>query len=357
MKMNLYGDIFNDTGYASHTRQLANALFKLNKETHLDCNKPADYIRHVNTAEMEMIHNPLYPHATDICINLPPYWSTLLAQKPHQFIGWCVWEGINVPKYWIQYLKDKRVTHIIVPSQHVKSAILNTESTLNNVVVIPHGVNTQLFKPAVNQSKTKFTFVANKGWAQGIFDRGGVQWLLKAFCEEFKDDTNVKLLLKINVAYCPPGWNLGQELANLGITPETAKNVEFVVNNIPYIDMPKLYHQGDVFVSPTMGDAFNIPCLEAMACGLPVITTNFGGQTDFVNEQNGWLIDYELVDCVDIMYEGNKWAKPNLEQLKKTMRYVYNNKEEVERKGFQASINAQSYTWQRSAEKLYDLIS
>jgi len=355
MKINLYSDFFSDTGYASHSRQFANALFKLNKELHVDTIRPDNYLRDLSSAEYEMIHSDIFPHETDVMINLPPFYSQVQAQKPKQFIGWCVWEGINIPKYWVPYLHN--ATHIIAPSVHTKDAILNTDPTLKNVEVIHHGVNTKLFRPIQGMKHVKFTFLANKGWARGINDRGGIQWLLKAFCDEFVNETDVRLLVKINVAYNQPQWNLFNELAAIGITPELAKNCEFIATNIRYNELPNLYAQGDCFVSPTMGDAFNLPCLEAMACGLPVITTNFGGQVDFVNNENGWLVDYSLVDVTwDMMYEGNMWAIPDYNHLRKCMREAYTNRDKTQQKGLKALQDAQNFTWDNSAKKLYDLI-
>lgn len=204
----------------------------------------------------------------------------------------------------------------------------------------------------------KFIFVGCKGWAHGINDRGGMQFLLKAFCEEFKKENDVELLCKINVAYNHPTWQLPLELQKLGLSPEDCKNIKFIVNNIDYNELPQFYQQGDVFVSPTMGDSFNLPCIEAMSCGLPVITTKFGGQTDYVNEKNGWLVDYELVDITwDISYEGNKWAMPKIEHLRSLMRYAYEHREECKNKGNEALNTAKQLTWEASAKKLLNVIN
>ena len=123
------------------------------------------------------------------------------------------------------------------------------------------------------------------------------------------------------------------------------------------MDYPKLrdlYNKGDCVISPTMADAFNIPLLEGMACGLPVITTDFGGQTDFVNSKNGWIItDGEMGEfSSEILYEGVNWKKPNINSIKKVMRYVYEHPEEVKEKGKQALEDSKNWTWKNSAEKL-----
>lgn len=354
MEINFYGGIFGQSGYDSHTRQILNSLYKLNPHIFLDCPKPHDWIRFVNTNEMNMINNNKYINGMDISITLPPYWQYLLSESK-KFAGWVVWEGSNVPFFWKEILNNEKVKSVIVPSNHVKNAILNTFDC-NKITIIPHGINNKLFVP--NPIKhPKFRFIANKGWAKGLNDRGGIQWLLKAFTEEFKRDDDVELLLKINTAYCEKGWDLANELRKLGLTPESTKNIKFILENTDYNNLPKLYNEGDVFVSPTMGDGFNIPCLEAMACGLPVITTNFGGQIDYVNNTNGWLINYDLVDAQeDIMYEGDKWAQVKIEHLKQLMRYCLQNKDEVKKKGNIAYSCAQKYTWDNSAKMLLNLI-
>src|SRR3990167_3042741 len=232
-EINFYGDIFSQTGYCSHTRQLLNALHKINPLIHFETGyKPPNWIRWVNSSELLMMESDEFLNSPQISIDLPPFWNFHLSRKPSQFIGWCVWEGINIPKYWSKTLLKEEVTHIITPSQHSRTAILNTcPEAENKLLVIPHGVDNKLFSP--NGTKNdKFTFIANKGWSQGINDRGGIQWLLKAFSDEFSSDSDVELLVKVNSAYNTPEWNLTNELTKIGITPDMAKNIKFIPNNI-----------------------------------------------------------------------------------------------------------------------------
>lgn len=59
----------------------------------------------------------------------------------------------------------------------------------------------------------------------------------------------------------------------------------------PKKDVEKYYAAGDIFVLPTAYDAFANVCLEAMACGLPVITTGTNGAAELIRDQeNGYVL-------------------------------------------------------------------
>ena len=73
--------------------------------------------------------------------------------------------------------------------------------------------------------------------------------------------------------------------------------------------------------------------------------------------QNSWTIDYKLeyVDG-DMLYEGIKWAVPKLDNLKKLMRYCFENQEEVNKKGGQALIDSRDWTWKETAKKAVEAL-
>ena len=57
-------------------------------------------------------------------------------------------------------------------------------------------------------------------------------------------------------------------------------------------DMLPLYAAADVFILPTIYDPFSNACLEALACGLPVITTKSNGFSEIVTDGvHGSIID------------------------------------------------------------------
>ncbi|MBW2742148.1 MAG: glycosyltransferase family 4 protein [Deltaproteobacteria bacterium] len=62
-------------------------------------------------------------------------------------------------------------------------------------------------------------------------------------------------------------------------------------------NIEKYYAGSDIFVLPTLYDAFANVCLEAMACGLPVITTDSNGAADLISDnENGYILKTQRVD-------------------------------------------------------------
>ena len=58
-------------------------------------------------------------------------------------------------------------------------------------------------------------------------------------------------------------------------------------------NLSKLYNISDVLAVPSRVEGFGLVAIEALACGLPVVATNQGGMTDFINEKVGALVDVE----------------------------------------------------------------
>ena len=70
------------------------------------------------------------------------------------------------------------------------------------------------------------------------------------------------------------------------------KNIIFVGNQSQE-NLNKLYNIADVLAVPSRVEGFGLVAIEALACGTPVVATNQGGMTDFINEDVGALVDVE----------------------------------------------------------------
>jgi glycosyltransferase involved in cell wall biosynthesis len=91
---------------------------------------------------------------------------------------------------------------------------------------------------------------------------------------------------------------------------------------------------------------------------VPVIVTDYGGHTDYVNNGNGYLIEVEkFVNVYDPVFFPHKrkygvWAQPNLDHMAQIMRYVTNHRAEIQAKGARARKDVvENWTWNHAAEK------
>jgi len=78
-----------------------------------------------------------------------------------------------------------------------------------------------------------------------------------------------------------------------------AENIELITSVLSESQMRDLYHLSHCFVLPTKGEGFGLPTLEAIASGLPVITTYFSGQSSYLKDIRGlfYPLKYTLTEC------------------------------------------------------------
>jgi glycosyltransferase involved in cell wall biosynthesis len=110
----------------------------------------------------------------------------------------------------------------------------------------------------------------------------------------------------------------------------------------PVSNVIDLYAAADAYVSPSREDSFGLPVLEAMACGLPVITSVFAGVSDLIhNEVDGFILS----------------DPDDSRTLTQVLRDLYNNQEYRQHIGLAGANTAQQWTWDRNAEALWKLLT
>ncbi len=192
--------------------------------------------------------------------------------------------------YDVSELSGQKELVLITPSRWSREGFLKHGFLEHQIHVVPHGFSPELFYPSATERDKARQDLNLHGFVFANFSamtyNKGLDLLLKAFaivCETHRD---CHLLLKGSDNLYPSKQMLESSLANL---PETTRN--FVASKISYLgsvlsmaDMANMYRAADAYVSPYRAEGFNMPPLEAAACGVPVICTAGGSTDDFMDE-------------------------------------------------------------------------
>jgi GT2 family glycosyltransferase len=264
-------------------------------------------------------------------------------------IGYTMLEVDGIPADWISLANA--LDEIWVPSTFNRETFLQSGLRVP-VYVMPLGVNPDYFNPKVRASRPsdRYTFFSVFEWGE----RKAPEVLLRAYHEAFSRQDSVLLLLK--VINTDPGVDVQREIAALGL-PGDGPPVAILYNQeLPVHQMGSLYRSVDCFVASTRGEGWGMPILEAMACGLPVIATNWSAHTDFISEDVAYPLEVARLIPAEAKcpyYEGFQWADPDQDHLVQLMRHVYTNREEAAAKGARASeVALGNWTWRHAAQKI-----
>ena len=168
---------------------------------------------------------------------------------------------------------------VLALSQYTRRA-LNKQAGMEVVRdVLPSPVDTNLFKPADG------TVVPGRIGFSGRLDdpRKNLMLLLDAFQDLLSANPAAELHL---IGY-RPGTGVEAQIRARGIDRQT-----YLQPYVAHTELPKLLNTLDVFVVPSHQEGLCLAGLEAMACGVPVVSTRCGGPEEFVLDgETGYLTE------------------------------------------------------------------
>ncbi|HWY09098.1 MAG TPA: glycosyltransferase family 4 protein [Candidatus Acidoferrales bacterium] len=109
----------------------------------------------------------------------------------------------------------------------------------------------------------------------------------------------------------------------------------------PSSDIMKFYAAADLYAGPSLHDSFALPPIEAMACGLPVITSVTNGGSQIITEGFDGFVLSDPQDSV---------------ALSQLIARLYEQHELRRSVGEKAALTVKSYTWQRNAEETFQFL-
>ena len=117
-----------------------------------------------------------------------------------------------------------------------------------------------------------------------LIERKGIAFLIEALPVILKEDDRVRLTIIGE-------GNLEEKLKSLAKRQGVADKVTFMGFR-EHNRMPKYYNKAQLFILPSKNEGMSNTILEAMACGLPIITTRTGGTGELI-KGNGILVPVE----------------------------------------------------------------
>jgi glycosyltransferase involved in cell wall biosynthesis len=168
-----------------------------------------------------------------------------------------------------------------------------TGKDAEQVVVVPPGAAAAWFHPETDpqrlaEARKKYGLPDGQ-FALGLFTiepRKNVKHLIETFMElvtqEQLPDTHLVLV-------GTRGWNVEQIYGEVATNPLYRERVHFT-GRIPDEDLAAVYCSATFFVYPSLYEGFGLPPLEAMQCGVPVLTSNTSSLPEVVGDA-GLMVD------------------------------------------------------------------
>jgi glycosyltransferase involved in cell wall biosynthesis len=251
-----------------------------------------------------------------------------------------MFESPDIPPQYIRAVN--KADWLVVPSSWVKS-VLAPHFPAERITVIPHGVGPDFaFVRRYRPHNRPFRWL----WVGAPNPRKGWEEVIYTWDQMWKGNPAVELYIKTTRV---PGL-------------QQRGNVIVDGRKLPLEDLVQLYHSAHGFLFPTRGEGFGLTLAEAMRTGLPCISTNYSGVTDFFDGSVGWPLDWEYIDG-EITFistketEKARLAMCDMGQMVKAMLEIMRDYRRALDVGRRASTRIRvGFTWEQSAGLVVDLV-
>jgi hypothetical protein len=212
---------------------------------------------------------------------------------PNQYkIQMTQWESTIAPASW----KDcaKNYNEFWTANPFGAEAIIRSGVPAEKVFVYEHGIDSQVWTPKLRGQNNKIRFLH----VDSDSPRKRSDLALWAFKKAFGDDPNYELTLKYSLKktkYSDTFKNSTVDWSDPKVMKEQGrweKNVRHIEEITSTDDLVKIYHYHDILIYPSEGEGFGFIPLQALATGMPVIST--GIWASYEKYFNGNIIDSDF---------------------------------------------------------------
>jgi len=269
--------------------------------------------------------------------------------SPNQYkIQMTQWESTLIPPNWVEHAKE--YDEWWTANQFGADAFINAGVPAEKIHVFEHGVDSSMWTPKKRGKKGVIRFLHVDSGSP----RKRAPLAVEAFKKAFGNNLDYELTLKYSHhGASNQDWFNEDVLANYGDWQDS--NVRHIKENMTIEHLVSLFQYHDILIYPSEGEGFGLIPLQALATGMPVISTSDWCSYD--KYFNGNIIESHrgVSDIVETYTRFGEVVIPHLDSM------VYLMKKSVE--DFEAQSNTfynqipeivQDYSWQKRTNMVMD---
>jgi glycosyltransferase involved in cell wall biosynthesis len=347
----LRAPIITSSGYGVHSRQVARWLFDLadkNPDKLEVVTEPLPWGRTpwiLNPEEQDGLVGRVLQSAKQlphydmsIQLQLPNEWNPLLADFNVGLTAGVEADRCNPA--WVEAVN--KMDLVIVPSEFVKQAFLNSGEIKTEIKIIPESFIDSCVDDSIPPLEgfdppTAFNFLIFSQFTGNTpdSDRKNIPYTIRWMNEVFADRPDVGVVLKTNMSRQTVIDRINVLNFVTQLVGETKKGpgpqIYILHGDMTDAEVVGLYRHPKIkaLVSLTHGEGFGLPLLEAAVCGLPVMATGWSAHTEFLGKGKYMKVDYALGEVHPSRHDGQiylpgfKWANPTEADAKRKMLRFY----------------------------------
>ncbi|MBC3873611.1 glycosyltransferase family 4 protein [Undibacterium flavidum] len=273
----------------------------------------------------------------------------------------------RLPEVYLGATKLAEIAHdhrikLFTPSAFSRRALINSGAAAEQILTVPLGFDPDLFFPLNDEERTAlrqklrwddhFVYLS----VSSMYRHKGIDLSLKAFAQIATDNPHALLVFKGNESIYSSQQSLQKAIACL-----TPAEWERIRHQIRYIgattsmhQIAQFYQAADVLISPYRAEGFNLPVLEAAACGLAILCTE-GGPTDETTHRDfAWRIPSVTKEITSEIWQGNSLQPVFPAYVELMHKVLHDTHFRSQAKQAGPAYVRQSYTWQKVTQQLVE---
>ena len=294
-------------------------------------------------------------------INIWFYPTDVAARLNGHHVCWAIFESDRLPDWYRDFMLH--IPELVwSPSAWGQAVLTEHGIPLDRIDVVPEGVNIRLFHPF---SRAKRVMPLSRRFRLLMIgkleDRKGYSELFEALASLARESVDVELIVKGD--YFLRHAEKSNELRSLIRRWDLESCVRVVEGFWRPEEMIALYNHADAFVFPSKAEGWGLPLIEALAAGLPALSTECTGHQHYLRDIDGLFgrIETSRQLITDPEYFsfwsnaetlGGCWNRPSVSSLKSAIMSLLSNYPARSQAALQASqLIRRNFSWENSVSR------